>query len=143
MKREMLPTHEFRSRLGAMFRALELSSRQNDKHDAMYGTICAGYDLGGIKTCEILERAAVEQYGFDRDKMEWAKEFKKQWAKMMAKIGHPREVVKVSTGIVVHEARERKAEIEREITARERAAEAAVAEMDESDACPTFPDLPF
>ena len=63
MPRQMIPLHQFKSRLAALYHAVDDASGD---HKAMYEAICRGYDLGGIKTCEILEKYAVDKYKFDR-----------------------------------------------------------------------------
>jgi hypothetical protein len=80
---------EFMDKLQAMKRAIDYGAKMEDPHDKMYNTICSGYTLGGIQTCETLERYAVNTHGFDREKITWLPEYKaklKEFAsKLMAK----------------------------------------------------------
>lgn len=70
-----IPPDEFKKRLSAMYRAIEVNAGRANPHDAMYETICSGWSLGGMKTCEILEAFAVRKYGFDRSKITWFPEY--------------------------------------------------------------------
>lgn len=117
-KREMIPHMDFMSRLKGMFNALDYSAAKENRHDEMYEVICRGWELGGIKTCEMLEAKAVSKHGFDRSKISWYKPMMAELIAKMSRIGNKGDTVAVASGIVEHRRREKKAELEHEIEAR-------------------------